>query len=161
MTAEDVERVAKKYLEPKRSVILIVGQKSEITLSLPEHPVQLNDLSPGPIIDLPLRDPYTMKPMPVPRRRSHRKIFTQPDCGFGPGHSGRSLLLPPDFARASSIFFKYFAGSFLKSSRQPLQHSLTTRPGSLGLFRILEDEDVRLAHVPAQFVAGNHARPHG
>jgi zinc protease len=67
ITPADVERVAKKYLEPKRSVILIVGQKNEISLGMPEHPVQLKDLSPGPIIDLPLRDPYTMQPIPVSR----------------------------------------------------------------------------------------------
>ena len=63
ITAEDVLRVAKKYLAPEKAVILVVGQKSEITKSLPEHPVLLKDLSPGPMIDLPLRDPLTMKPL--------------------------------------------------------------------------------------------------
>ena len=67
ITADDVLRVAKKYLAPEKAVILVVGQKSEITQSLPEHPVLLKDLSPGPMIDLPLRDPLTMKPLrPVP-----------------------------------------------------------------------------------------------
>jgi predicted Zn-dependent peptidase len=64
ITADDVLRVAKKYLVPEKSVILVVGQKSEITKSLPEHPVLLKDLSTGPMIDLPLRDPLTMKPLP-------------------------------------------------------------------------------------------------
>ncbi len=64
ITADDVQRVAKKYLAPDRSVILVVGQKAEVTKALPEHPVLLKDLSPGPMIDLPLRDPLTMKPLP-------------------------------------------------------------------------------------------------
>ena len=63
ITGADVQRVARKYLAPEKSVILIVGQKSEITMKLPEHPVLLKDLSQGPMIDLPLRDPLTMKPM--------------------------------------------------------------------------------------------------
>ena len=63
ITADDVLRVAKKYLAPEKAVILVVGQKSEITRSLPEHPVLLKDLSTGPMIDLPLRDPLTMKPL--------------------------------------------------------------------------------------------------
>jgi zinc protease len=65
VTAEDVQRVAKKYLTPDRAVILIVGNKSEILLKLPDHPVELKDLTPGRVTDVPLRDPMTMKPLPV------------------------------------------------------------------------------------------------
>ncbi len=63
ITKEDVERVAKKYLTPDRAVILIVGNKSEISLKMPDHPVTLQELSSGGVKDLPLRDPMTMKPM--------------------------------------------------------------------------------------------------
>jgi predicted Zn-dependent peptidase len=65
VTKDDVERVAQKYLAPDKAVILIVGQKSDITMKLPEHPVTLQDLTTGPVKDLPLRDPLTMKPMAV------------------------------------------------------------------------------------------------
>ncbi len=59
----DVQRVAQKYLLPEKAVVLIVGQKSEITMKLPDHPVALEDLSAGKVTDLPLRDPLTMQPM--------------------------------------------------------------------------------------------------
>ncbi len=63
VTKEDVQRVAKKYLEPDKAVILIVGQKSDITMKLPAHPTTLQDLTGGPVKDWPLRDPLTMKQM--------------------------------------------------------------------------------------------------
>ena len=63
ITKADVERMAKKYLTPDKSVILIVGNKSEISLKMPDHPVSLQELSSGPVTDVPLRDPLTMKPM--------------------------------------------------------------------------------------------------
>ena len=64
VTGADVQRVAKKYLTVEKSVLLVVGKKSDITLALPDHPVLLKDLSAGPMINLPLRDPLTMKPLP-------------------------------------------------------------------------------------------------
>ena len=63
ITKDDVERVAKKYLKPDEAVILIVGNKKEISLTMPDHPVTLQELSSGPVTDVPLRDPLTMKPM--------------------------------------------------------------------------------------------------
>jgi predicted Zn-dependent peptidase len=63
VTGADVQRVAKKYLAPEKAVILIVGQKSEVLMKLPDHPVELKDLTGGKLNDVPLRDPMTMKPM--------------------------------------------------------------------------------------------------
>ncbi|MDB6122462.1 MAG: Peptidase domain protein [Pedosphaera sp.] len=63
VTKGDVERVARKFVAPDKTVILVVGQKSDITMTLPEHPVALKDISSGPVTELPLRDPLTMKPI--------------------------------------------------------------------------------------------------
>jgi len=60
---DDVLRVARKYLTLDKLVILVVGQKDQILLGYPDHPVKLTDLVHGPLIDVPLRDPLTMKPM--------------------------------------------------------------------------------------------------
>ncbi len=61
---EEVLRVAKKYLTPDKLAILVVGQKAEILLGYPSHPVKLADLAGGRLKELPLRDPLTMQPMP-------------------------------------------------------------------------------------------------
>lgn len=63
VTKEDVQRAAKKYLTPDKAVILVVGNKEQIMMKLPDHPVTLQELTSGPLKDLPLRDPMTMKPM--------------------------------------------------------------------------------------------------
>ena len=63
VTAEDAQRVAKRFLQPDKLAILIVGQKDEILKGHPNHPVKLEELAGGKIIEVPLRDPLTMKPM--------------------------------------------------------------------------------------------------
>ena len=59
----EVQRVAKKYLNKERAVILVVGQQEEINKGHPDHPVKLSDLSKGPLVELALRDPLTLKPL--------------------------------------------------------------------------------------------------
>ncbi|MBI5774041.1 MAG: insulinase family protein [Verrucomicrobia bacterium] len=63
VTKADVQRVAKKYVTPENVVLFIIGQKNEILLGHPTNPVKLESLSKGKLVDVPLRDPLTMKPM--------------------------------------------------------------------------------------------------
>lgn len=63
VTTDDVLRVAKKYVVPDKLVLLAVGQKEEILKGHPDHPVKLTEVVAGPLTELPLRDPLTMKPV--------------------------------------------------------------------------------------------------
>ncbi len=63
VTADKVMEVARKYLDLSKMAILVVGQKDQVLLGHPDHPVKLADLSRGEIKDLPLRDPMTMQPI--------------------------------------------------------------------------------------------------
>jgi zinc protease len=62
VTAADVQRVAQKYLDPSRFVILVVGNQKEIDIGDGKHAVKLEDLAPQHQVKvLALRDPLTMK----------------------------------------------------------------------------------------------------
>ena len=61
--AAAVQQVARKYLSRDQVRILVVGQHEEILKGHPDHPVKLTELSPGPLVEVPLRDPLTMEPM--------------------------------------------------------------------------------------------------
>jgi predicted Zn-dependent peptidase len=60
---DEIERVAQKYLQTNKLVLLVVGQKDQVLLGHPNHPVQLKELVNGSIRDLPPRDPLTLKPV--------------------------------------------------------------------------------------------------
>jgi zinc protease len=64
VTKEEVQRVARKYLEPSQAVILVVGKASEAeTGDEQDHPGLLKDVAKLPLHRLPLRDPLTLEPM--------------------------------------------------------------------------------------------------
>jgi len=45
---------------------LVVGKEEEILKGHPDHPVNLVELTTGKLKRVPLRDPMTMKPLPLP-----------------------------------------------------------------------------------------------
>lgn len=64
VTVADVQRMARKLLEPEKLVILAVGKAAEIEAGDPDHPGALKDAAKLPLSRLPLRDPLTLKPTP-------------------------------------------------------------------------------------------------
>ncbi len=62
VTAEDVQRVARGCLDPRKLVVLVVGKAAEVEAGDPAgHPGLLKDAVPLPLVRLPLRDPLTLK----------------------------------------------------------------------------------------------------
>ena len=59
----DVKRVAARLLGKSATTILVVGKKDDLLNPDPKHPIKFADLGGGAIVEIPLRDPYTMKPM--------------------------------------------------------------------------------------------------
>jgi zinc protease len=62
VSAEDVRRVARRYLDLSKLAILVVGKREEIMLGHPDHAVKLTQFGGGRLVDLPLRDPLTLRP---------------------------------------------------------------------------------------------------
>ncbi len=63
VTAEDVQAVAKKYLDPASMAIFIVGDWGTISNGDPAAPANRPQFSEDGTTHLPLRDPMTMQPM--------------------------------------------------------------------------------------------------
>ncbi len=63
VTKADVRRVAERLLKPDTITLLVVGKKADLLNPDPKHPVAFADLTGGKLTELPLRDPFTMKPM--------------------------------------------------------------------------------------------------
>jgi len=63
VSREDVMRVAKKHFTLDKLAVIVVGQKNDILKGHPDHAVKLGDLVGGRVVDQPLRDPMTLKPM--------------------------------------------------------------------------------------------------
>ena len=61
VTAEDVLRVAEKYLKPDEVVFLIVGKWDEIAPGDPDDRATMAEFFGGEVTHIPLRDPMTLK----------------------------------------------------------------------------------------------------
>jgi len=63
VTADDVQRMARRLLDMDKIVVLTVGQADTMEAGDHDRPVLLKDTLPLPMKRLPLRDPNTGKPM--------------------------------------------------------------------------------------------------
>ena len=63
VTVADIQRVARKYLDPEKLVFLIVGKWDEIEPGDADGRASMKEFFDGKSIELPLRDPLTLKPM--------------------------------------------------------------------------------------------------
>ena len=61
VTAADVQRVARRLLDPGKMTYLMVGNAKDMLLGDPKHDASLTTLAGGEPPRLPLRDPMTMK----------------------------------------------------------------------------------------------------
>ena len=66
VTVADVQRVAKRLLDPSKMTVLMVGNANDMLLGDPKHDAKLATMAGGEPSRLPLRDPMTMKPIPNP-----------------------------------------------------------------------------------------------
>jgi zinc protease len=66
VTAQDVQRVARRLLDPQKLLVLMVGNTADMLLGDPKHGAQVTALAGGEPRRLPLRDPMTMQPMANP-----------------------------------------------------------------------------------------------
>jgi len=64
VTAQDVQRVARRLLDPAKMAFLMVGNAQEMMSPDGKHDVTVAKLAGGDPKRIPLRDPMTMKPMP-------------------------------------------------------------------------------------------------
>jgi zinc protease len=62
VTAQDVQRVARRLLDPAKMTFLMVGNRKELLLADGKHDVTVLSLAGREPAALPLRDPMTMKP---------------------------------------------------------------------------------------------------
>lgn len=64
VTREDLQRVARKHLDPEKMAILVVGDWEEIAPGDLEKRASMQDFFGGKVTHLPLRDPLTLEPLP-------------------------------------------------------------------------------------------------
>jgi len=64
VTREDLQRVARKHLDPATMAILVVGDWDKIAPGDLEKRASMNDFFGGKVKHLPLRDPLTLAPLP-------------------------------------------------------------------------------------------------
>lgn len=64
VTAQDVQRVAQRLLDPAKMAFLLVGDGKEMLQPDGKHDVTLTQLAGGEPGRIPLRDPLTMEPLP-------------------------------------------------------------------------------------------------
>ena len=64
VTAEDVQRVAKRYLDPDGLVFLVVGPWEQIAPGDADHRADMNLFFGGKVTDLPQLDPLSLEPVP-------------------------------------------------------------------------------------------------
>ena len=72
VTAADVQRVAKKYLNFDDMAVMVVGKWDEIAPGDQNGRAKMAEFFGGQAVELPLRDPMTMKPMDVPQRTDQK-----------------------------------------------------------------------------------------
>lgn len=64
VTREDLQRVAKKHLDPQKMAILVVGDWDEIAKGDLQGRATMKEFFGGEVKHLPLRDPLTLEPLP-------------------------------------------------------------------------------------------------